>query len=80
MNAIYDAYLKQSRHILASHECEKDWASWSEHVQQSEQEFGAFCMGLDDEAPDPNGRDAWVDSALAYDGDHGWCACLGGAM
>ena len=57
-NSIYDIYLMQSQHILASRDWKREQASWSEHVQQLERELGAFCMGQDDEAHGPGGGDA----------------------
>ena len=70
MHVIYDVYLMQSHHNLASHDWEGDQASWSERVQQLERELGAFRMGQDDEAHGPGGGDDWVDSAFAPDSDH----------
>ena len=57
MHVIYDVYLIQSQHILASRDWERERASWSERVQQLEREFGAFHIGQDDKAHRLDGGD-----------------------
>ena len=74
MHVIYDVYLMQSQHIIASHDWERERASWSECVQKLEWELGTFCMDQDDKAPGPGGRDVWVGSTFTSDGDYSRCS------
>ena len=52
MYVIYDVYLMQSQHILASRDWERERASLNEYFRQLELELGAFCMDPDSEDSD----------------------------
>ena len=75
---IYDVYLMQSEYIHDSHEWERKRASLNARIQQLERELVAFRMDQDDEEHKLGRGEAWVDSALFYDGDHGRYSYLGG--
>ena len=77
-DVICDIYLMQSEYVHDSREWKRERASLNARIQQLERELVAFRMDHDDEEHWPDGGDAWVDSALSYDGDYGRCSCLGG--